>query len=94
MRITLKQSEIQAALVAYVAGLGVGGEAVQSAQVVFNKGRKGNGLSAEIVIGESVEEVEAEAADEAETTETAANETVTEAVTETAAAPTDSDVFA
>ncbi len=67
MRITLKQTEIQAALVGYVAGLGVGGDAVNTAQVVFTKGRKGNGLTAEIVIGEVVEadEVEDEAQPEA-----------------------------
>lgn len=73
MRITLKQTEIQAALVGYVAGLGVGGDAVQTAQVVFTKGRKGNGLTAEIVIGEALEadEVESEASDSAEATEAA-----------------------
>jgi hypothetical protein len=76
MRITLKQTEIQSALVSYVAGLGVGGDAVQTAKVVFTKGRKGNGLTAEIVIGESAEEVEAEAAaDEAEVAESVAAET-------------------
>lgn len=91
MRITLKQTEIQAALVAYVAGLGVGGEAVQTAQVVFNKGRKGNGLSAEIVIGEALEADEVEAdAPEAEVAET----TAPEVAAETAAAPVEGDVFA
>ncbi len=52
MRITLKQSEIQKALLAFVAQSGIGGDAVQTAQVVFTKGRKGNGLTAEVVIGE------------------------------------------
>jgi hypothetical protein len=67
MRITLKQSEIQKALLAFVAQSGIGGDAVQTAQVVFTKGRKGNGLTAEVVIGEDpVVEADEEEADEVE----------------------------
>lgn len=67
MRITLKQSEIQKALLAFVAQSGIGGDAINTAQVVFTKGRKGNGLTAEVVIGEDPVEVQAEVdADEAE----------------------------
>lgn len=90
MRITLKQTEIQAALVGYVAGLGVGGDAVNSAQVVFTKGRKGNGLTAEIVIGEALEADETEASVEAEVADAPA----TEVAAETAAVPVEGDVFA
>lgn len=61
MRITLKQSEIQKALLAFVAQSGIGGDAIDTAQVVFTKGRKGNGLTAEVVIGEDPVEVQAEA---------------------------------
>ena len=61
MRITLKQSEIQKALLAFVAQSGIGGDAINTAQVVFTKGRKGNGLTAEVVIGEDPVEVQAEA---------------------------------
>lgn len=83
MRITLKQAEVEKALLAFVAQSGIGGDAVNQAQVVFTKGRKGNGLTAEIVIGEEPV-VEADE-DEADAPEAVA-ETVTEA---TDAAPVD-----
>lgn len=86
MRIALKQSEIQLALLAFVAKSGIGGEAINTAQVLFTKGRKGNGVTAEIVIGEDPVEVQAEA-DAADAEEVA---------TETVAAPADvaADPFA
>lgn len=64
MRIALKQSEIQLALLAFVAKSGIGGEAINTAQVLFTKGRKGNGVTAEIVIGEDQVEVDADEAEE------------------------------
>ena len=73
MRITLKQSEIQKALLAFVAQSGIGGDAINTAQVVFTKGRKGNGLTAEVVIGEDPVEVQAEV-DAAEAEEVASTE--------------------
>lgn len=83
MRITLKQAEVEKALLAFVAQSGIGGDAVNQAQVVFTKGRKGNGLTAEIVIGE-------EPVVESDEDETDAVEPVAEAVTEaTDAAPVD-----
>ena len=84
MRITLKQSEIQKALLVFVAQSGIGGDAIDTAQVVFTKGRKGNGLTAEVVIGEDPVQAEADAAD------------AEEVATETVAAPADvaADPFA
>ena len=84
MRITLKQSEIQKALLAFVAQSGIGGDAIDTAQVVFTKGRKGNGLTDEVVIGEDPVEVQAEA--DAADAEEVATETVT-ASSEVAADP-------
>ena len=85
MRITLKEKELKAALLSYVAGLGVGGDAVNTADVVFTKGRKGNGLTAEIVIGEDPAEVaaEAEAQEAAESVEAPAQTEVAAEAVET-----------
>lgn len=86
MRITLKQSEIQKALLAFVAQSGIGGDAINTAQVVFTKGRKGNGLTAEVVIGEDPIEVQAEV-DAAEAEEVGTSEGSTETQTDVAADP-------
>lgn len=65
MRITLKQAEVEKALLTFVAQSGIGGDAINTAQVLFTKGRKGNGLVAEVVIGEAPV-VQSDEADEAE----------------------------
>lgn len=73
MRITLKQAEVEKALLTFVAQSGIGGDAINTAQVLFTKGRKGNGLVAEVVIGEAPV-VQAEEADETDDAPVAAPE--------------------
>lgn len=82
MRITLKEHEVKNALLAYAASMGV---ATTDSDVVFTKGRKGNGLTAEILIGEKAEPVEeTEVAEEADVAEE-----VAAPVTESAASTED-----
>lgn len=63
MRITLKEVEVKQALLAYAASMGV---STTDSDVVFTKGRKGNGLTAEILIGETAEVSEASDSEEVE----------------------------